>query len=281
LVIFIDDLDRCEGETAVRMLEAIKLYLSTRHCVFVFGVDPTALEQEIRNHWKDRPHGMACEYLEKMFQASVIVPSSNQYAEFIHRRLVTQGYLVEDANGPASEVATILAKVLEPNPRKVKNFLNSLFVALAIRNDKLSPEDLLRFALIQRLKLSAPNTYRLLAQGRVEQHNTLRGFFAACTADGLQDIPRQNIGFRDLAVYASEFGHIMRPNNSENAKVEPADLLVRIDRIRADHELAKLWHSGRILAGGVLNDHSVFCRLAGVDAASDHSDTAATAEAKP
>lgn len=260
LVVFIDDLDRCEGETAVRMLEAIKLYLSTKHCVFVFGVDPTALEHEIHNHWRDRPHGMACEYLEKMFQASVIVPTSDRYDRFIHRRLVRERALVETENGESTPVARALAKVLEPNPRKVKNFLNSLFLALGIYGVGLSPEDLLRFALIQRLKLTAPNTYKLLAQGRVEQHDTLRTFFAACTAPTHMDTPRHLIGFRDLAIYKSEFGHIMRPNNFEHAKVEEADLIVRIDRIRADHELAKIWHED-----GILNEYSMFCRLAGVE----------------
>jgi hypothetical protein len=259
LVIFIDDLDRCEGETAVHMLEAIKLYLSTKHCVFVFGLDPTALEHEIHSHWKDRPHGMACEYLEKMFQASVIVPTSNRYNRFIHKRLVRRALLQGDEDGEPSDVAKSLAKVLEPNPRKVKNFLNSLFMALQIRQETLDPMDLLRFALIQRLKLAAPNTYRLLAQGRVEQHDTLREFFAACAAGTHMDMPRHRIGFRDLAIYKSDFGHIMRPNNVEHAKVDEADLLVRIDRIRADHELATIWNNVEIF-----NDYVTFCRLAQV-----------------
>lgn len=43
LVIFIDDLDRVEGAAVVRLLEAIKLYLSTEYCVAArsrIGRDP-------------------------------------------------------------------------------------------------------------------------------------------------------------------------------------------------------------------------------------------------
>ncbi|MEK7830376.1 MAG: P-loop NTPase fold protein, partial [Acidobacteriota bacterium] len=39
LVIFIDDLDRCEGDVAYRLLEALKLHLNTKNCIYVLGLD--------------------------------------------------------------------------------------------------------------------------------------------------------------------------------------------------------------------------------------------------
>ena len=47
LVIFIDDLDRCRDDQVLKLLEAIKLYLSTRHCIFVLGIDRSAVERAV------------------------------------------------------------------------------------------------------------------------------------------------------------------------------------------------------------------------------------------
>lgn len=43
LIVFIDDLDRCEESVIVDLLESVKLYLGSPHCVFVLGVDDTAV----------------------------------------------------------------------------------------------------------------------------------------------------------------------------------------------------------------------------------------------
>lgn len=47
MVIFIDDLDRCEGEVAYRLLETLKLYLNARNCIYVLGLDQGHLETTI------------------------------------------------------------------------------------------------------------------------------------------------------------------------------------------------------------------------------------------
>ncbi len=43
LVVFLDDLDRCQGEYVVRMLEALKLTLLNPRCVYVLGADDTVV----------------------------------------------------------------------------------------------------------------------------------------------------------------------------------------------------------------------------------------------
>ena len=80
LIIFIDDLDRCEGDVAYRLLEALKLYMNAKNCIYVLGIDQQHLEQSIakalsgeKETWRYRP--LARDYLSKMFQSFFLLPA--------------------------------------------------------------------------------------------------------------------------------------------------------------------------------------------------------------
>lgn len=47
LIIFIDDLDRCEDSTIIKLLSSIKHHLFTEHCIFIFGYDRFHIEKSI------------------------------------------------------------------------------------------------------------------------------------------------------------------------------------------------------------------------------------------
>lgn len=53
IVLFVDDLDRCEPDVAYQMLESVKLYLNIPGIVFVFGVDEDVLRGHIRKRYLD------------------------------------------------------------------------------------------------------------------------------------------------------------------------------------------------------------------------------------
>lgn len=76
LVVFVDDLDRCLPEKTVQVLEAMKLFLDKRGCVFVLGADAEIVRQAVETHYKNigitGEH--AKDYLEKVIQLRFDLP---------------------------------------------------------------------------------------------------------------------------------------------------------------------------------------------------------------
>ena len=147
LIIFIDDLDRCEESVIVQLLESIKLYLHSQRCVFILGIDPDAVLGALKRHWKERSEQSNAEYLEKLVQAQLEVPQPaiKLIRNLIKAQLSDHGIPIEappqppatekangdkdqakDADSEIAALPTMLEELLEPNPRKIKNFLNSL-----------------------------------------------------------------------------------------------------------------------------------------------------------
>jgi len=246
LVIFIDDLDRVEGAAVVRLLEAIKLYLSTEYCVFVFGLDVTAVESAIVGHWKDRPPSLAGEYLDKLFQSYVHMPVSSNYPAFVAQEIKRWGLKSKrDTPLSASELETLsgrhasdIADTLIPNPRKVKNYLNSLQLALRTTSYEVRREDLVRFSLVHRLRSSAPGTFALLTED-AEAWAHFRAFSSKAVArDGLENDKSPHI----TGVFVHDFGHLLSGlGDSKLANFGGPELRVRIDRVGAGIRFLKHW----------------------------------------
>ncbi len=132
LVVFIDDLDRCNDENIIKVLEAIKLFPDFKGCVFVMGVSREVIIKALSSS----PHigkEYASEYLEKMIQVSYELPK-------IHEGDMT-GYF-EEIVQPFSD-KEILIKYSEPivkslgdTPRKLKKFINNLNLQIKIAEHK-------------------------------------------------------------------------------------------------------------------------------------------------
>ncbi len=100
LVIFIDDLDRCEPPNAAEIFEAINLLIGANHCVFVIGMDSQTVAGSIEAKYKDLekyfddpedPGGLSLghRFIEKIVQINFQIPKSETQTieQFIERNL--------------------------------------------------------------------------------------------------------------------------------------------------------------------------------------------------
>lgn len=67
LVVFLDDLDRCESENIINLISSIKLLLSVnKNIIFIIGIDRKAVTLALQNKYNN-DFNKADEYLEKIF----------------------------------------------------------------------------------------------------------------------------------------------------------------------------------------------------------------------
>ena len=156
IIFFIDDLDRCMPEEALKLLEALKLYLNQKGCVYFLGVDRDVVERWICHCYKDC--GMeGNSYLDKIVQLPFTVPpiEKERLSSFISPLLPAE----------LQECADLLADGLGDNPRRVKRFVNAFLLnhQLAIARGVAIqyPEAL---ALILLIQLRQPGLYKQITK---------------------------------------------------------------------------------------------------------------------
>ncbi len=139
LVIFIDDLDRCLPEAALRLLEGIKIYLNLNNCIVVFGMDHRQLEQSLQKALPGAETGQtsyyAREYLEKICQDIhyLPVPSQKEKSDYFLELLQTIDCGDHDKKNVHCKILEKLLNkhdCLPANPRKIKILVNRTALVL-------------------------------------------------------------------------------------------------------------------------------------------------------
>lgn len=213
LVVFIDDLDRCQGEMTFRLLEALKIYLSIPSCVFVLALDVRSVQRSVAAELvkagmvpepKERSEQtqalaefFAADYLAKLFQVVEHLPYLSRPDGFLRS-------LLEEAGVPDLETWLRLLcdhELLPPNPRKIKAFVNALSIGIAelepiVADGRPMQRSLVLIATY--LRLFANEVYRIL-ESDADFWKVLHGF--STTTDVRTDHPAlRKLRFQDLAV---------------------------------------------------------------------------------
>ncbi len=171
LVVFVDDLDRCEPEAAYRLLEGLKVYLTLNNCVFVLGLNQKAVEGAIANRLADSltartprsqdrgtvdasapradrlteenvrrdAQARAASYLEKICQNVWHLPIPDTPGQLLCELVADGGDVPSHQIGWLRE-AVGQRQCLPPNPRKLKGLAN-LVVRLFARLPSHVEED--------------------------------------------------------------------------------------------------------------------------------------------
>jgi chaperonin cofactor prefoldin len=160
VVFFIDDLDRCEPDQIVGLLEAIKLFLELQYCFFVLAVDEEVVHRGIQMKYanfeflKERKDQIGREYLEKMIQLPLyLYPlSENQVADYLKDLALPEA---------VKQHTNLLAEIMQPNPRKIKRILNLLLLNLAVVQRDNALKEQIRADVLARLIVIQVQDYDL------------------------------------------------------------------------------------------------------------------------
>jgi len=159
LVVFIDDLDRCLPESAIEVMEALKLYLDRANCVFVIGVEPSIIETAISLRYAANPNLSASKYLEKIIQIPVVVPRVRTQSGLDLISSVTGDSLLARRR----QLARLIQTGMDRNPRRIKRFANAYEVALSGRPEPSADERLI-LAKVLVIQMRFPDFYRELTR---------------------------------------------------------------------------------------------------------------------
>lgn len=135
-VLFVDDLDRCPPDEALRLLDQVRTLLELGlPCRVVFGVDRAILHQAVQHRFSALPDYDGNRYLEKVFPLSVDVggPAPVDMDRFVRglvNWLSAQNPGAPDLTRHADELVEVLQEPAFANPRLVKRCLNRFALSM-------------------------------------------------------------------------------------------------------------------------------------------------------
>lgn len=127
LVVFIDDVDRCDSEMAYRLIEGLKIYLTLDNCVFLIGMNQKVIEQAIASRLTTKPNDrdaelQAAAYMEKLCQNIWHLPALQDPNQVLVSLLMK----TVDSNLIRNSIKRSLPNesCFPPNPRRLKGLAN-------------------------------------------------------------------------------------------------------------------------------------------------------------
>ena len=195
LVVFVDDLDRCDSERVIEVCEAIKLYLDVPGIVFVLACDQTALWRAVRESAGIAEPSGAVEYLEKIIQINYRIPAPSPSAVL---RLVN-GYLHQSGTSNLFDDAmrSVIIERSGRNPRRIKRLINSFVLEYHLNRGQWHEVGVANLVKVVLLQHFYPAFYGTLIDPRnddvdpISQFRDYHELRANAPEEGLADLERE------------------------------------------------------------------------------------------
>lgn len=119
LVVFLDDLDRCESENIINLISSIKLLLSVnKNIIFIIGIDKKAVTLALQNKYNN-DFNKADEYLERIFPINFSI-NNNINIENFEDAIVT---IMNVSHEDSKIIVKLLTNIEFYNSRHIKKVL--------------------------------------------------------------------------------------------------------------------------------------------------------------
>lgn len=136
IAVFIDDLDRCQPDKAVALLESIKLILAQPGFVFALAVDPRPIEGFLQKRYREHFDGKETDwgrfYMEKIIQLPIHIPSHRtrfqRYVDQLIGELVDKPGIDGVETDALLAIRDVLATGACTNPRSLVRLVNNFLL---------------------------------------------------------------------------------------------------------------------------------------------------------
>lgn len=123
LLVFIDDLDRCEPENVLNILSAIKHFFASDQIIYICAIDKDAISKALFRKYKETIG--VNDYLNKIFDYTYIMPTSpamEKMTTAFLKDFLTKDILDDDMTLFVNTITQMLSSIGLTNPRKT-NYL--------------------------------------------------------------------------------------------------------------------------------------------------------------
>jgi len=137
IIVFIDDLDRCEPENILNLLSALKLFFTYgNNTIFFCGIDKDAVQQAVMTKYSGVMK--AEEYLEKVFDVSFSMPLNFDVELMLKKYFPGQ---INDSITYASFLSKFFTQIEFTTPRHIKKVLNKYEILRSYKNNDSVNQD--------------------------------------------------------------------------------------------------------------------------------------------